>query len=145
MSNGVASALILRDLVEGRPNPWAETFDSTRAAPKQSAKDVLAANVDVAKRFVGDRLADLGSTPDADDLAPGSGGIVTLAGETVAGFRDDAGTLHAVSPTCTHMGCRVSFNTAERSWDCPCHGSRFDVDGHVLQGPASKDLDLKES
>ena len=145
MSNGVASALILRDLVEGRPNPWAETFDSTRVAPKQSAKDVLTANVDVAKRFVGDRLAGLGSTPDADDLEPGSGGIVTLAGETVAGFRDDEGTLHAVSPTCTHLGCRVSFNTAERSWDCPCHGSRFDVDGHVLQGPASKDLAPKES
>jgi glycine/D-amino acid oxidase-like deaminating enzyme/nitrite reductase/ring-hydroxylating ferredoxin subunit len=139
MSNGVASALILSDLVQGRPNPWAEAFDSTRIAPAQSAKDVVTANVDVAKRFVGDRLAGLRS-PDADELAPGTGGIVSLDGDTVAAFRDDDGTLHAISPTCTHLGCRVSFNTAERSWDCPCHGSRFDVDGHVLQGPATKDL-----
>ncbi len=143
MSNGVAAALILTDLVQGRPNPWAEAFDSTRLAPKQSVKDVLMANVDVVKRFVGDRIAGL-RTPAADDLEPGSGGLVSLGDETVAAFRDEDGTLHAVSPTCTHLGCRVSFNTAERSWDCPCHGSRFDVDGHVLQGPAVKDLAPKQ-
>ena len=142
MSNGVASALILADLVQGRENPWAEVFDSTRVAAKQEAKDVLSANVDVAKRFVGDRLASL-RTPDAADLEPGTGGIVSLDGETVAAFRDDDGTLHALSPTCTHLGCRVNFNTAERSWDCPCHGSRFDVEGRVLQGPAVKDLATK--
>jgi len=140
MSNGVASALILADLVQGRPNPWAETFDSTRIAPRQSAKDVLSANVDVAKRFVGDRVSSLRSDQDADALQPGTGGIVSLDGTTVAGFRDEDGTLHAVSATCTHLGCQVAFNTAERSWDCPCHGSRFDIDGHVLQGPATKDL-----
>lgn len=65
---------------------------------------------------------------------------VSLDDETVAAYRDDAGTLHALSPTCTHLGCRVSFNSAELSWDCPCHGSRFDVGGRVLQGPATKDL-----
>jgi len=139
MTNGVASAMILRDLVQGRDNPWAATFDATRVAAKQSVKSVVSANVDVAKRFVGDRVAALQS-PDAAELAPGEGGIVSLDGDTVAAFRDDEGTLHALSPTCTHLGCRVSFNTAERSWDCPCHGSRFDVDGHVLQGPATKDL-----
>ncbi len=139
MTNGVASAMILTDLIQGRDNPWAETFDSTRVAPKQSAKKMVSANVDVAKRFVGDRVASLRS-PDADELAPGTGGIVDLDGDTVAAFRDDAGKLHAVSPTCTHLGCRVTFNTAEISWDCPCHGSRFDIDGRVLQGPATKDL-----
>ncbi len=108
-------------------------------ALRQSAKKMVTANVDVAKRFIGDRVATLRS-PDADELAPGTGGIVTLDGDTVAAFRDDDGTLHALSPTCTHLGCRVSFNTAERSWDCPCHGSRFDIDGQVLQGPATKDL-----
>ena len=139
MSNGVASAMILSDLAQGRANPWAETFDSTRVTPKQSAKNVVSENVDVAKRFVGDRLAGI-SAPDADELGPGEGGIAKLDGDTVAAFRDEAGTLHALSPTCTHLGCRVSFNTAERSWDCPCHGSRFDLDGHVIQGPATKDL-----
>ena len=144
MTNGVAAAMILSDLVQGRPNPWEATFDATRVALKQSAKGVVSENVDVAKRFVGDRLAGM-RAPDADELAPGDGGIVSLDGDTVAAFRDEDGTLHALSATCTHLGCRVSFNTAERSWDCPCHGSRFDLDGHVIQGPAIKDLAPKGS
>jgi Rieske Fe-S protein len=68
---------------------------------------------------------------------------VTCAGDKVAGYRDDFGTLHAVSPVCTHLGCLVSFNTAEKSWDCPCHGSRFSLEGKVLQGPATEDLEQK--
>ena len=139
MTNGVASAMILSDLVQGRPNPWEATFDATRVALKQSVKNVVSENVDVAKRFVGDRLAEI-RAPEADELAPGEGGIVSLDGDTVAAFRDEDGSLRALSPTCTHLGCRVSFNTAERTWDCPCHGSRFDLDGHVIQGPAVKDL-----
>jgi Rieske Fe-S protein len=62
----------------------------------------------------------------------------------VAAFRDQSGVLHTVSATCTHLGCLVSFNNAEQSWDCPCHGSRFDVDGRVLHGPAIKDLAVKQ-
>ena len=64
-------------------------------------------------------------------------------GEKVAGYRADDGTLTAVSPICTHLGCQVSFNRAERSWDCPCHGSRFATDGSVLQGPAVHRLERK--
>lgn len=139
MTNGTVAAVILTDLIQGRDNPWAATFDSTRVALRQSAKQVFSENLDVAKRFVGDRVASL-RAGTADELAPGSGGIVELAGERVAAFRDDDGVVHAVSPTCTHLGCQVSFNTAERSWDCPCHGSRFDVDGCVIQGPAVEDL-----
>ena len=78
-----------------------------------------------------------------DDLAPGEGKLLQLDGELVAAHRDDAGAVHAVSPVCTHLGCRVSFNVAERSWDCPCHGSRFDPDGKVLQGPATRPLEPK--
>jgi Rieske Fe-S protein len=70
--------------------------------------------------------------------------MVRLDGERVAAYRDDQGTLHAVAPHCTHLGCLVTFNTAEVTWDCPCHGSRFDVDGRVIQGPATKDLAVKE-
>ena len=99
----------------------------------------MSANVDVAKRFVGDRLDSL-RPEDATQLPPGTGAIASLDGHKVAAYRDEAGRLHAVSATCTHLGCRVAFNTAERTWDCPCHGSRFDVDGQVLQGPAVDDL-----
>jgi Rieske Fe-S protein len=84
---------------------------------------------------VGDRLR----RPDGDtleDLGPGEGRLLKVGGRLVAAARDTDGAVHAVSPVCTHLGCRVAWNTAERSWDCPCHGSRFAVDGTVLQGPA---------
>jgi nucleotide-binding universal stress UspA family protein/nitrite reductase/ring-hydroxylating ferredoxin subunit len=76
-----------------------------------------------------------------EDLRPGSGGVVLAAGRPVAAFLDEQGVLHASSPRCTHMGCTVDWNEAERTWDCPCHGSRYDLDGHVIHGPATKDLD----
>ena len=75
-----------------------------------------------------------------DDLAPGHGGIVTMNGRKVAAFRDDDGSLHALSPRCTHMGCTVDWNDGERTWDCPCHGSRYRWDGTVIRGPARRDL-----
>jgi nucleotide-binding universal stress UspA family protein/nitrite reductase/ring-hydroxylating ferredoxin subunit len=76
-----------------------------------------------------------------EDLRPGSGGVVLAGGAPVAAYLDEEGTLHAVSPRCTHMGCTVDWNEGERTWDCPCHGSRYDLDGHVIHGPATKDLD----
>ena len=79
-----------------------------------------------------------GHTPE--ELAPGDGRIMKVDGETIAVSRDEDGRLHAVSPDCTHMGCRVAWNTAERSWDCPCHGSRFSPDGEIIQGPATQPL-----
>jgi glycine/D-amino acid oxidase-like deaminating enzyme/nitrite reductase/ring-hydroxylating ferredoxin subunit len=144
MANGTAAGMILSDRLLGRDNPWAETFDSTRSEPSTSVSDIVKENVDVAKRFIGDRIGSL-TAPSAEDLAPGTAGMVRLDGEKVAGYRDADGALHAVAPHCTHMGCLVTFNTAELSWDCPCHGSRFDVDGRVLQGPATTDLDPKPS
>jgi Rieske Fe-S protein len=75
-----------------------------------------------------------------DEVPPGEGRIVSRAGQKIAVYRDDAGRVHAVSPVCTHLGCHVRWNRAERSWDCPCHGSRYDPDVGVLDGPASKPL-----
>jgi Rieske Fe-S protein len=92
--------------------------------------------------FVGDRFKHRGARP-IEDLAPGEGDIVSTAGEKVAGYRDEDGRLFAVSPVCTHMGCQVNFNRAERSWDCPCHGSRFSPDGKVINGPAVSALGPK--
>lgn len=144
MTNGTVAAMIITDLIQRTPNDWAETFDATRVAAKQSAQGVLRGGVDFAKRFVGDRLSNL-HPADARSLATGSGAIVSLDGEKVAAYRDDDGTLHCVSVTCTHLGCQVTFNTAERTWDCPCHGSRFDLQGHVIQGPAVEDLASRNS
>ena len=75
-----------------------------------------------------------------ENLAPGEGTVAHVGGKAVAAFRDDDGVLQTCSAVCTHLGCLVNFNPAERSWDCPCHGSRFAIDGSVIEGPAIKNL-----
>ncbi|MGH8927970.1 MAG: FAD-dependent oxidoreductase [Acidimicrobiia bacterium] len=139
MTNGTAAAMMISDLITDVPNEWVNTFDSTRIGLAQGLAETVTANLEVARHYLGDRLNSMGRI-DANELPVGSGAVVSLNGEKVAAFRDEGGQIHAVSATCTHLGCQVAFNTAERSWDCPCHGSRFDMDGHVLQGPAVRDL-----
>ena len=112
-------------------------------APKAGAKDFIQENAEVAFHFVADRLA----KPDAYDLSEvpvGEGRIMEVDGKKVAVFREEGGAVHAVSPVCTHVGCYVHWNNAERSWDCPCHGSRFSPTGEVLNGPAVKGLPSKK-
>jgi len=143
ITNGAAAALMLADAIAGRENPWAQTFDSNRFKPLAAAPRLLKENVSVGAHFFGDRLSPPG-VRSLEDLAPGDGGILKVDGDRVAAFRDDDGVVHAVSPTCTHLFCQVSFNAAERSWDCPCHGSRFGTDGAVIQGPAVRGLERKD-
>ncbi|MGH2688759.1 MAG: FAD-dependent oxidoreductase [Actinomycetota bacterium] len=139
MTSGTGAAIILTDLISGHTNRWAAAFDATRFKLGPAAKKLLRENADVARRFVGDRVAGM-VAPAAEELAPGEGGIVKTEAGTVAAYRDEHGRLHARSPACTHLACLVAFNTAERTWDCPCHGSRFAVDGSVIQGPALEAL-----
>ncbi len=140
LSAATAAALILRDAVQQREHPWASLFDATRVDLLASARKLIEENANVAKRFIGDRLRSLAS-PEIEELQPGEGGIVLDHGNRVAAYRDEAGNVHACSPVCTHMGCFVQWNAAEKSWDCPCHGSRFDYRGEVLQGPALHPLE----
>jgi Rieske Fe-S protein len=142
MSNGSAAGILLADRIAGRDNAWAAFFDTNRVNPKQSAKELVKENANVVKRFIGDRLRT--ETRSVADLEPGQAAVLVEGSERVAVYRDDAGTVHAVSPVCTHMGCTVTWNTAETTWDCPCHGSRFTCDGQVIQGPAVKDLEPKQ-
>jgi glycine/D-amino acid oxidase-like deaminating enzyme/nitrite reductase/ring-hydroxylating ferredoxin subunit len=140
MTNGTAAGLMLADELTGKENPWRAAFDATRQRPPLTSKDFYKENAAVAHHFVGDRLAAL-KPPPLDTLGPGEGGVVrTPAGAKVAAYRDDDGNVHAVSPVCTHLGCLVGFNAGEKTWDCPCHGSRFTVDGEVIEGPATTDL-----
>jgi Rieske Fe-S protein len=142
MTGGTAAAHLLTDLLLDRPNPTAAMFDPNRLNLRASATSLVKENAQVGLRFVGDRVTKRGGRP-IEDLQPGEGDIVRLGGDVVAGYRDDDGTLTAVSATCTHLGCRVNWNSAERSWDCPCHGSRFSPSGEVLQGPAVHRLESK--
>ena len=142
-SNGAAAALMLADRIAGRENPWSETFDSNRLTPKQSATELAKENVNVAMQFFGDRVRP-GDVPSIDELKAGEGGIVREGFQRVAASRDEAGELTVLSPTCTHLYCHVRWNSAERTWDCPCHGSRFATDGKVIEGPAVKDLPRRD-
>ncbi len=143
MTNSHVSAMLLTDMILGRENPWAELFDPSRFKPVTSTRDFVRENINVAKEFMGDRA----SVPELDDLAKiplGGAEVVEWKGEKLAVYKDERGTVHSCSAVCTHMGCLVRWNSAERSWDCPCHGSRFDYDGKVIQGPANQDLEAKE-
>ena len=140
MTNGTLAGMIISDAILGRENPWAGLYDSNRLNPLQSASSFVKENVKVAARFVGDRLGTPGPS-STDALAPGDAAIVN----GTACFRDDDGVLHAVSARCTHLGCLVQWNVGERSWDCPCHGSRFSPDGAVLNGPAVRPLQAQDT
>jgi glycine/D-amino acid oxidase-like deaminating enzyme/nitrite reductase/ring-hydroxylating ferredoxin subunit len=139
LSNGTAAASILTDLISGTKNNHAEAFSAGRIGDLDAVATLVKENAAVAVGQVHDRLGRL-SAESVDGLEPGSAGLVSVRGRTAAVYRDPSGSLHAVSPTCTHLGCGVRWNDAENSWDCPCHGSRFDVDGRVLTGPATDPL-----
>ncbi|MDF9816410.1 FAD-dependent oxidoreductase [Streptomyces sp. SPB162] len=141
MSSGVMSGRLLADLITGGESPWAGLYDPRRlASTLKEAPALVRQQVDVAKHFVGDRLrpTHVGSV---EEIPPADGAIVRVKGRRCAVYRDPEGTVRAVSARCTHLGCLVAFNAAETTWECPCHGSRFGVDGTVLQGPAVHPLE----
>jgi glycine/D-amino acid oxidase-like deaminating enzyme/nitrite reductase/ring-hydroxylating ferredoxin subunit len=139
MTNGTIAGVVISDQILGRENPWGELFDPNRVKPIASAQQFVKENVNVARRFVADRLTQR-SSASPDELAPGDGHVASAGARQIAIARDQDGTVHAVSARCTHMGCIVHWNPAETTWDCPCHGSRFAVDGTVIEGPAVEDL-----
>jgi glycine/D-amino acid oxidase-like deaminating enzyme/nitrite reductase/ring-hydroxylating ferredoxin subunit len=142
MTNGTLAGTLLADLLQGLHNPWAELYDPRRIELGASAGKLVKENLEVAKELTTGFLRAAGGSPD--DLGTGEAGVFLTRHGRTAAFRDEQGTLHAVSARCTHMGCSVRFNDAERSWDCPCHGSRFALDGAVLQGPAVEPLEQRE-
>ncbi|MCL6733184.1 FAD-dependent oxidoreductase [Streptomyces neyagawaensis] len=144
MSSGVMAGRLLTDLIDGLRTPWADLYDPRRIlSAVREAPSFLMHQARVARHFVGDRLSPASDT-SFDALAPGDGAIVRVGGHHCAVHRDDDGILHTLSARCTHLGCLVAFNRAERAWECPCHGSRFDPDGRVLQGPATKPLEQRD-
>jgi len=132
---GTLAAHLIAEAVLGREHPMADLLKPGRFTLAKGAKGIVEENVAVAKAFVKDYVTDRADAELAS-LAPGEGRIVSVDREQLAAYRSPEGTLHLVSPVCTHMKCRVHWNPAETSWDCPCHGSRFAPDGSVLEGPA---------
>ena len=135
LSNGAAAGLLLADLCDGKDNPWAGCFDASRHSLGGLGK--LASH---GARFVRELVGDHAHKPPPVASADaGEGDIVDIGGRA-AGLYRRGGELKAVSPECTHMGCLVGWNPVDRSWDCPCHGSRFAADGQVIHGPATEPL-----
>jgi glycine/D-amino acid oxidase-like deaminating enzyme/nitrite reductase/ring-hydroxylating ferredoxin subunit len=143
ISNGTAAAEILADTIRGIANPWATFYTSTRIKPITSAKSFLQENTQTAKDWITDHLPGK-SDRSLNDLTADEGGIVAVENEKLAAYKDSSGKLYLLSPVCSHLGCHVTWNNAEKTWDCPCHGSRFGYDGSVLQGPAVKPLTPKQ-
>ena len=140
MTGGTVAGMIITDLISGRDNPWLEVFDATRMSTGQAATKFVKENASVGMHFVKDRIQRL-TAGQLGDLSAGTGGMVQVDGQTVGAYQDTSGTIHAVSITCTHLGCSLKWNPAELSWDCPCHGSRFTYRGEVIEGPATQSLE----
>jgi glycine/D-amino acid oxidase-like deaminating enzyme/nitrite reductase/ring-hydroxylating ferredoxin subunit len=138
MTNGTVAAMILSDTILGREPRW-DVFDAKRLDVAAQAHDVVKENVNVAEEMVTDHVERI-TAPSVDALEPGHGGIVKVDGDAVAAYKADDGTVTACSAICTHLGGVVQWNTAEQTWDCPLHGSRYTCKGEVLTGPTVKDL-----
>lgn len=138
MTNATIAGILLTDLIQGRENPWAALYDPKRAkVQSSSAFAFLKENLNVAAQYL-DYVTP--GTAAVEDIPRGEGRVVRRGMHKVAAYRDESGTLHERSAVCTHLRCIVDWNPGEKSWDCPCHGSRFDPFGKVLNGPAIEPL-----
>jgi glycine/D-amino acid oxidase-like deaminating enzyme/nitrite reductase/ring-hydroxylating ferredoxin subunit len=138
MTLGTFSAMLIRDQIQGRHNPWADLFSPQRKAFLPGAWEYVRENVDFPVHFLSGHL---GPADSGDDLPRGSGAVVRVEGKKRAVYLDADGKRTVLSPVCPHMGCLVSWNPAEKTWDCPCHGSRFLPTGELLGGPAESGLE----
>jgi Rieske Fe-S protein len=143
LAMGAAAAEMLTDAIAGRENEWLRFFDTSRLTPTASATSLVEENANAGFHFLADRVTRR-STDSTEGLEPGGGKVASRRGRQVAISRNEEGVTQAVSARCTHLGCIVAWNDAERSWDCPCHGSRFAPDGSVLQGPATSPLEARD-
>jgi glycine/D-amino acid oxidase-like deaminating enzyme/nitrite reductase/ring-hydroxylating ferredoxin subunit len=142
ITHGAVAGILLTDLILGRRNPWSELYDPSRVTLRATPA-FLRENINVAGQY-GDWVtgSDINSY---EQIAPGTGAVIRRGIKKIAVFRDDQGNIHERSAVCTHLYCIVSWNSAERTWDCPCHGSRFDPYGRVVNGPAITPLSLVDS
>jgi Rieske Fe-S protein len=140
MTHGTIAGLVLGDLLRGKENRWAKLYDTRRVTLHHTELATMAKeNADVAVQFAD--YVTPGQVSDVESIPKGEGRVIRRGVHKIAAYRDETGALHECSAVCTHLKCIVDWNTAEKSWDCPCHGSRFDALGKVLNGPATADLE----
>lgn len=132
ISTSTVAALLITDLATKGESPWQEVYSPQRKLNLQSAKQLAQINIDVVKSLVSGKL----NNPSVQEIKKGEGQIVEIDGQKIGAYRDAQGQLHAVDITCTHLGCELNWNSGEKTWDCPCHGSRFSYEGAIVEGPA---------
>ncbi|HZH88998.1 MAG TPA: FAD-dependent oxidoreductase [Pyrinomonadaceae bacterium] len=137
MTHGTIAGMLLTDLISGRENKWAELYDPSRKT-LGAIRDYAEENLNVAAQYTD--LVTPGEVSDASEIKAGDGRVIRRGLTKVACYRDESGALHERSAICAHLGCVVRFNSTEKTWDCPCHGSRYQTDGHVVNGPAINGL-----
>jgi hypothetical protein len=135
------AAPLLTDLITHKENAYAALLNPNRIKPVAGFSHFVKENADVVAQFVGKRIS-TEKLHQLSELAPGEGKLVKYEGDTLALYKDESGQLHALNPVCTHAKCMVGWNGTEKTWDCPCHGARYSVDGEVLTGPARKGLEV---
>lgn len=136
---GTLAAQIISDAIAQIENPYAELYKAHRSQPLKAAKNVVKENLNVLGKLVGDFFKN-GEPQEVEDLKPNEGKLIQTEEGKFAVSRDEKGIIKVLSPICPHMGCTVHWNYAEKSWDCPCHGSRFDTHGKIIEGPSFKNL-----
>ena len=147
MTFGTLAAMMARDEITGVSNPWSKLFDVDRSLVRRGPWKYLTENLDYPYYLVRDRFAGA-STRSLRSIRRNSGDVVDVNGTRVAAYRNEKGKLFTLSPVCTHLGCQVHWNGTEGTWECPCHGSRFQATGEVVAGPAEsplEPLDLKKT
>jgi nitrite reductase/ring-hydroxylating ferredoxin subunit len=137
MTYGTVAAMLVSDLILKGSSPYQALYDPGRLRLDVGGRGMLKQGVKVAEKFIGER-----SRPPKQVTAmrAGEAGYVEAGEKKAAAYKDETGKLHSVSPVCTHMGCYVEWNDGERTWDCPCHGSRYTYDGKVIHSPTVVDL-----
>lgn len=137
MTHGTIAGILITDLIIERENEWADLYEPSRKTLR-ALPEFARENLNVAMEYTG--LVTPGEVDSVADIKPGRGAVLRRGLTKVAVYKDEAGEVHERSAICRHLGCVVDWNTLESTWDCPCHGSRYDAYGHVIQGPANSDL-----
>jgi glycine/D-amino acid oxidase-like deaminating enzyme/nitrite reductase/ring-hydroxylating ferredoxin subunit len=132
---GTLAGMIIKDQILGLQNPWTDLFNPSRTDLLKAAENFIKENLNVAKQYI-DVLPGTAEDLEFEDIAPGKGKVIERKGHKLAVYRTLDRKIIVKSAVCTHLGCIVAFNDAEQTWDCPCHGSRFEVDGSIIEGPA---------
>jgi Rieske Fe-S protein len=134
------AAILLAKMIAGERTPYEKLFDPNRIKPVAGFTNFIKHNADVVKQFAGKWLPHE-KLESLSGLAAGEGKVVSYENNKIALYKSPEGELHAVSPICTHLQCEVKWNGAEQSWDCPCHGARYDVDGNPITGPTDRAME----